>query len=129
MRIYLDSAPVIYLVEGVAPFAPALIARLAEPGTVQLCSELARLECRVKPVRDGEAALLAAFDRYFAKVIYTIVPITRPVIDRATDLRARYNFKTPDALHLAAAIGAGCDVFLTNDQRLSKCTEIKIETV
>ena len=129
VRIYLDSAPLIYVVEGVAPFSDGVMTLLARPGIVQLCSELTRLECRVKPIRDGQGALLAAFDRYFANIIDTILPLTRPVIDQATDLRARYNFNTPDALHLAAAIAAGCDMFLTNDRRLAKCIEIKVETV
>ena len=43
-----------------------LTTRLAQPGVVQLCSDLTRLECRVKPLRDGETSLLAAFDSYFA---------------------------------------------------------------
>ncbi len=128
-RIYLDSAPLIYLVENVAPYAQALSARLAQPGVIQLCSDLTRLECRVKPLRDGETALLAAFNNYFANIIATILPLTRPTIDQATELRARYGFKTPDAIHLASAIAAGCDIFLTNDYRLNKCAEIKVETV
>jgi predicted nucleic acid-binding protein len=127
--IYLDSAPLIYLVENVAPYARVLIAHLAPSGTVQVCSELSRLECRVKPLRDRETALVAAFDRYFANVITTIVPLSRSVMEQATELRARYGFKTPDAIHLAAAIASGCDLFLTNDYRLDKCTEIKVEVV
>jgi len=129
MRIYLDSAPLIYLVENVAPYASALINRLAKPGTLQVCSELSRLECRVKPLRDGEVALLAAFDSYFTNIIGTTVPLSRQVIDRATELRARYGFRTPDAIHLAAAITDGCDLFLTNDHRLDKCAEITVERV
>lgn len=50
--------------------------------------------------------------------------------DFCIDLRAKYiRLKTPDALHLAAAILSGCDVFLTNDQRLSVITEIRVETI
>jgi uncharacterized protein len=37
---------------------------------------------------------------------------------RAAELRARYNIKTPDALHLAAAQLHGCDQLWTNDDRL-----------
>ena len=129
MRIYLDSAPLIYLVENIAPYASTLATRLAAPGTTQMCSELSRLECRVKPIRDGEAALLIAFDSYFAGIISEVIPLTRPVVDLATELRARYGFKTPDAIHLAAAITGGCDLFLTNDYSLDKCAEITVEVV
>lgn len=129
MRIYLDTAPLIYLVENVVPHAPLVVARLAQPGVTQLCSELTRLECRVKPIRDGETALLAAFESYFAEIITTIVPLSRQVLDQATELRANYSFKTPDALHLAAAIVSKCDLFLTNDRQLTSCTEITVETI
>lgn len=45
-------------------------------------------------------------------------------------LRAKYTrLKTPDALHLAAAILSGSDVFLTNDPRLKVVTEIRVETI
>ncbi len=128
-QIYLDSAPIIYLVENVAPYAPILINRLARPGTNQLCSELSRLECRVKPIRDEESALLTAFDNYFSNIITSVLPLSRQIINQATQLRARYGFCTPDAIHLAAAIIGGCDIFLTTDHRLDKCTEIVVEIV
>ncbi len=128
-RIYLDAVSIIYLVENVEPYAAVMIARLDQPGTVQLCSELTRLECRVKPLRDGEKALLTAFDSYFAHIIHTVLPLSRQTINQATKLRANYGFKTPDAIHLAAAISAECDIFLTNDYQLHKCTEIKVEMV
>ena len=129
MRVYLDSAPIIYLVEDVAPYASALESRLTVPGTVQVCSDLTRMESRVKPIRDGQDVLLAAFDRYFADIVSEIVPLSHQVIDRATTLRARYGFKTPDAIHLAAAIVGRCDLFLTNDRRLCRCAEIAVEVV
>lgn len=128
-RIYLDSAPLIYLVEGVQPYAATLIERLSAPGVVQLCSDLTRLECRVKPLRDAQPTLLTAFDRYFNEIITTVLPLSPTVIDRATALRAQYGFHTPDAIHLAAAITAGCNLFLTNDHRLEKCTEIVVESL
>ena len=72
---------------------------------------------------DREATLLTAFDSYFAGIMSEVIPLTRPVIDLATELRARYKFKTPDAIH------SGCDLFLTNDYRLEKCTEITVEVI
>jgi predicted nucleic acid-binding protein len=40
---------------------------------------------------------------FFDHEITLEIGISLEVIDKATDLRAKYNFKTPDALHLAAA--------------------------
>jgi len=69
------------------------------------------------------------YDQFFADRVKAVIEITREVIDSATELRAKYNFKTPDSIHLAAAITSACEVFFTNDHRLDRCTEIKIETL
>ena len=57
------------------------------------------------------------------------MPITTAVFDAATGLRAKYNFKLADSLRLATAIISGCDRFLTNDTRLSRCTDISVEVL
>jgi predicted nucleic acid-binding protein len=129
VRVDLDSAPIIYLVEDILPYTPALVSRLSAPNMIQVCSELSRLECRVKPIRDGEEALLAAFDSYFGGIVNEVLPLSCQVLERATLLRARYGFRIPDAIHLAAAIDGGCDLFLTNDSQLARCQEITVEAV
>jgi predicted nucleic acid-binding protein len=129
MRVYLDTAPIIYLVESVEPFLAAVKTRLTEPDIEQVCSDLSRLECRAKPLRDGDQDLLADYEDYFEATAGKVIPLTRAVIDRATELRARYGFKTPDAIHLAAAMVGECDVFLTNDHRLDRCAEIRVEVI
>lgn len=129
MRYYLDASPIIYLIEQRQPFATSVRGKLAGSGIVPVTSELARLECRVKPMHDGNLILLQDFDDYFANTITELVPLTRDVIDRATEIRAQFNFKTPDSIHLAAAVVSNCDIFLTNDHRLSRFTDISIEIV
>jgi predicted nucleic acid-binding protein len=129
MRYYLDSAPIIYLVEQVQPYASAVRRKLSAQGATLITSELTRLECRVKPLRNGDAALLQDFDDYFANSITEIIPVTRDVVDRATEIRAQFNFKTPDSIQLAAAVVSNSDVFLTNDHRLNRFTTITIEVI
>ena len=87
------------------------------------------MECRVKPLREGNTALLQDSDDYFAEVVKETVVLSRAVIDRATDIRARYGFRTPDAMHLAAAVVSGCDVFLTNDHRLDRFPDIAMDVI
>jgi predicted nucleic acid-binding protein len=41
-------------------------------------------------------------------------------------LRARYNLRTPDALHVATRIDATCDAFLTNDAGIKRVIEIAV---
>jgi len=55
--------------------------------------------------------------------------LTRDVIDCATEIRAQFNFKSPDSIQLAAAVVSNSDVFLTNDHRLNRFTDITIEAI
>ena len=43
-------------------------------------------------------------------------------IGAAAELRARFNLKTPDALHLAAAQCHGCEALWTHDNRLDQAS-------
>lgn len=92
-------------------------------------SDVVRLECRMLPIRLGNAASLADYDSFFAQANVEHAPITRAVFDRATLIRAAYNFKLGDSLHLAAAVQEGCDRFLTNDTRLSAFTDVAVEVL
>jgi predicted nucleic acid-binding protein len=132
MRVYLDSVILIYLFDHTGPFnlrATSRLAALVTAGDAIAVSDLSRLECRVRPIRLGDAAKLSVFDAFFARSDVELVPITTAVFDRATRLRATHNFKLGDSLHLAAAIEPGCDRFLTNDGRLSRCTDIAVEVL
>lgn len=130
--IYLDANVVIRLVEGDAPTRAPLVARLASslgvPGSL-VTSRLSRLECRSKPLRAGDAAVLAHFDVFFAGIELVLLDVTAAVVERATELRAKYNLKTPDALHCATAAEAGVAAFLTGDRALARCSEVPVEVL
>jgi predicted nucleic acid-binding protein len=130
MKIYVDSVILIYYYDYTGPFniraTNRIDALIAAGGEISV-SDLVRLECRVKPVRKGDKAGLAVFDAFFARPDVRNVPITTAAFDRATLIRATYNFKLGDSLHLAAAVLSGCDGFLTNDARLSAFTDITVE--
>jgi predicted nucleic acid-binding protein len=128
-RLFLDTAPVIYMVEQVAPFWPAVQGRLATPGLIAVASELTRMECLVKPLRDGNAVLLREFEQFFTDTAAEWTPFTRALFDRAAAIRAQFKFKTPDAIQLAAAVESACDVFLTNDRRLAAFTGIVVDVL
>jgi predicted nucleic acid-binding protein len=95
--------------------------------TSLVTSRLTRLECRAKPLRAGDRATLAQFDVSFAGVELVLADVSAAVIERATDLRARYSLKTPDARHYATAMEVGATVFLTADRGLSRCSEVPVE--
>ena len=45
----------------------------------------------------------------------TCLPVSLSVLEEAARLRAAHNLKTPDAIHAATALAAGCSLFVTND--------------
>jgi predicted nucleic acid-binding protein len=128
-RLYLDSAPVIYFVERVPQYWGAVQGRLLTPGVVLVSSDLTRMECLVRPLRLGDAAVIQDFDSFFLTQVAEMVSFVPPVFRRAAEIRAQFNFKTPDALHLAAAVASACDVFLTNDARLTRFTGMTVEVI
>ncbi|MBO0698458.1 MAG: type II toxin-antitoxin system VapC family toxin [Zavarzinella sp.] len=127
MRVYFDTTNIIYLVEQVVPYAASIRARLSVPGAKIVLSDLTWMECLVKPLRTGNAILLAEYHLAFSKA--EVIHMVPAVFDKAAEIRASFNFKTPDSLHLAAAVIHGCDVFYTHDHRLGKYTGITVEVL
>lgn len=89
-------------------------------------SDLTWMECRVKPLTENKETLLADYDKFFSQSVIEIVELSRRVLERAAHIRSQYNIKTPDAIHLGAAIISKCDIFLTNDRRLERFKDIHI---
>ena len=120
--VALDTAVFIYFIEEDPHFLPLIdpLFREADEGTRELVtSALTLLEVLVVPLRVRNRAVA---DRYEALLTRSrgirLVALTQDQLRAAAQLRATTSVKTPDALQLVAAIGAGCQTFLTNDRRL-----------
>jgi hypothetical protein len=77
--IYADTNVIIRLIEGDASTRAPLEARLRHfrgTGRFLITSQLSRLECRTKPMRDGNKALLMLFDAFFASADVEVLPLT-----------------------------------------------------
>ena len=128
MRLYLDANAIIYSVEGIPEFGRRLTLGAAGRGGRGATDHLTALPARVPcgPLRQGDQSTLARYDEFFSGDNLLLFDIGSDVIDRATDLRVQYGFRSPDAIHLATAILVGAEVFLTGDARLQRCTEIRV---
>lgn len=113
-KVYLDSCMIIGLIEGDLTQQHSLKTHLLKHRIYS--SELARLETRLLAIRTNNQESLIQFDRFF--MACEIIPLDRIVFEQAIVLRANSALKTPDALHLAVALQAGCDEFWTNDKQL-----------
>ena len=116
--IYFDASSLIYSVERVDPYIALLdpVWQQAEAGRfIIVSSELAISETLAKPIRDGDARLEALFRALFQRRDVDLIPATRELWEDTARVRAETGLKTPDALHAATALHAGCTAFITND--------------
>lgn len=105
MILFLDTNIVIYAVENAVVLGPKANARLPAgrtAGDVFMISDLVRMEALVGPLKHGNAALEQDYRLFFAATDVTVVSITAAVCDAAARIRATHNFKSMDALQLAA---------------------------
>ncbi len=58
-----------------------------------------------------------------------IAEVSSRVIDLATELRVKYELRTPDAIHFATALKENAGIFITGDKTLARCGEIPIEVL
>lgn len=128
-RVLLDSAPVIYHVEGNAAYQPLtdwVFGQLQAGQFEAATSPITLAECLVQPYRQGNAALFQQFVNAITAGVRTHFAGMDACAEKAADLRARYNLSLPDAFQVAAALAAGCDAFVTNDQAFKRVTELTI---
>ena len=113
-----------YIVESRGDVLRHFIRRMADPDLHFHLSDLVRMECLVLPLKNQDVLLLDDYRRFFDLVQAAWIPMGRSVFTRAAQLRAEYRIKTPDALHVAAALEAGCVEFWTNDRQLGVLTSL-----
>ena len=77
----------------------------------------------------GVVFLLRRYDAFFLRSDVMILPISSQVFRLATVIQAMHDFATVDAIHLATAVENGCEIFVTHDTRLSRCTDLTIEVL
>jgi predicted nucleic acid-binding protein len=130
---YLDSSALIYYFEGAPRYQKAVVDALAaiksKDANAQVAvSRLGVMECRVKPLREGDKILLAAYDSFFAQT--AIVELSAEVVTLATNIRASNGLKTPDALQAACAMSLGAEcVFVTGDAGFARLQGLNVQMI
>jgi len=132
-RIFLDSAPVIYLIEKHPVYWSMLepvFNRFETGELVAVTSPVTLAECLVLPMRQGRVGAIKAFVEILGGDHASLfVPLRRETARIAADIRSRYNVTLTDAFQVAAALEGGCDALLTNDKDLCRVTDLKIVLV
>lgn len=116
--VYLDTNPLIYLTEGNPAFKDQmadLFEALDAADARLITSELALTEVLVRPLRDGDTALIDAYERLFDTLVEPL-PVSREVLLMAAQLRAQTpSLRTPDAIHVATSALAQASHFVSGD--------------
>ena len=128
--VAIDTAILIYFIEEEPRFLSHILPLFQEADAgerVLVTSELSLFEVLVVPYRVGNRQLAERYEALLTRSrgIRT-VPLTRDQLRAAAQLRATSGVKTPDALQLVAAIGAGCQTFVTNDRRLPRTPGLRV---
>lgn len=135
MIIFLDANVIIYQVEGSANFHDRVLETVEEllrkhPRAGFAVSRLSVLECLVKPVREGSAAVIERYRAFFAASGLQVVDISSQVIETALLLRAHQGLRTPDAIQAASALSLnGPVVFLTGDKAFGKVAGLSVRVI
>ncbi len=129
-RIGIDTAPLIYFIENHPVYADVVapVFELIDDGSIVAVSSVITItEVLSQPLKLARRDVENAYRQILLEhAHFDLLPVTIEIAERAAQLRAQYNLRTPDALQIATSLVAGCHAFLTNDIQLRRVTELRI---
>jgi predicted nucleic acid-binding protein len=128
--IGLDTNPFIYLFEQhpiYFPLVETIFNHLKRSGVRGVTSMITLIEVCVQPQRDRRMDLVKRYERALLNSRQVqMLSINPALARRAIEMRVKYELRVPDALQVGAALEAGATLFVTNDRRLKKITELPL---
>lgn len=129
-KVFLDTNPIIYLLEDQYPYSIKVKNFLLEcmRNNAELyTSTITDVEFMVKPYNENNLSDIEIYKDFLKALNILKCYINESIAEQAAMLRAQYeNIKIADALQLAASIDAGCDAFLTNDKQLKIVKNVNV---
>jgi len=127
--LLLDSAPLIFLLEGRAGFAeryqPLLDAQAA--GKVRFAvSAVTVIEVLAGPLQKRQEALAARYQRLMES--WLVVALDADVAASAARIRATEGLRLPDAVQVASAIAVQAHALVTHDRDFTRIRAIRVLT-
>jgi predicted nucleic acid-binding protein len=121
-RVFWDTNLFIYLIEDKGTLAAQVVAlrqRMLERGDHLFTSSLTLGEVLVRPKELDDEHLAAQYDQALSSAA-TLLPFGDAAARKYAAIRRDRTIRPPDAIQLACAAQAEIDLFITNDDRLSK---------
>jgi predicted nucleic acid-binding protein len=120
--VFWDTNLFIYYLEDRTPLADRVQAvreRMLQRKDQLVTSCLTLGEVLVKPKREQRPDLVTAYEHILTENA-RLIPLDRGAAAIYATIRHDRQVKAPDAIQLACAASAGVDLFITNDDRLSR---------
>jgi predicted nucleic acid-binding protein len=121
-RVFWDTNLFIYLFEGRGPARDRVVElrqRMTDRRDQLFTSALTLGEILVKPVKTGDEVLADRWTRAISAAA-TVLPFSAEAAPVFARIRAQRSVSPPDAIQLASAATSSIDLFITNDERLSR---------
>ena len=121
-RVFWDTNLFIYLIEGTGDRSRQVLelyARMRERGDSLFTSALTVGEVLVKPVERNNEALRRRYEQALGSGA-TVLPFDIDAASHYAEIRQDRSIRPPDAIQLACAAAAEMDLFITNDDRLTR---------
>ena len=130
MKVFIDTAPFIYLIEKNERYADKIkkyLTTLFINNNQIITSVITYSEFGVAPIREQKPELINEFEAFLHKTDISLIEIKKAYAFKASELRAKYLFlKGMDSLQIGTAIEENCDVFVSNDFKLKSIKEIDV---
>ena len=130
-RVFWDTNLFIYLIEGrgeQGARTAAMAQRMAERGDQLYTSTLTLGEVLVKPIENRNMKLRDAYEELLSSHSI-LIPFDKDAARVYAEVRRDRTIRPPDAIQLSCAATARVDLFVTNDDRLSRKTVSGVQFV
>ena len=126
----IDTAPIIYFIEENPTYGPimeSMIVAATDKERVLMTSVITLVEVLTHPLRMNKPEIAEKYRTVLVDSKNIIMyPIDTLVAERAAELRARHQLKTPDALQIAVSLENNATLFITNDKHIKKVEDIEV---
>lgn len=119
--VLVDTAPIIYVLEGHPQFAQRFrpLFEAYEAGALQLAVTTVTIaEVLTGPEQAQDQALAEKYREVFDS--WNVIALDFDIARRAAELRAMYRLKLPDAVQAASALAINADALVTHDRDFSR---------
>jgi predicted nucleic acid-binding protein len=125
--VLVDSAPIIYVLEGHPDFAPIFtpVFEAHDKGLVRLAvTTITLAEVLTGPLSDRDEVLA---ERYRSTLkSWFVVDLDPEIAESAARLRAALKLKLPDAVQAASALTIGANALVTHDRDFSAVRDLRV---